>query len=373
METDKHQAIGKQKLKLRVSMMDSDRRVAVSATAILRSGAGFSLFFRSSALSMMGSPSDYLSSSLADLPRPACSKSFKNMPPENEQRINYPQFYGHIVPLTPDSSSIATHPADVSLGNRKEWNQRLRKRVGISSRKQWWYRCGLAKQTLCNGTVSGQGNSEPQVIVKFFKAVKPRAVQPNQRIHQHGSQTKLQLPNISTLSIAPRKKSSATATVKPSVAAAAQRTTPSDAATSRLSSYGRKEAAFNGERHEYSEDVPSEVLRQFGVEGILNEREQAGSRSHFGQNSDGNLPLAQIACQSASPESQTVDSSSIEASQSEVPQYLIPWLTDSVSLVIKYRLNMLLLRDAIFQPSEEDKEKFESCPPPQDVKRYPPI
>ncbi|KFD49531.1 hypothetical protein M513_09556, partial [Trichuris suis] len=56
-----------------------------------------------------------------------------------------------------------------------------------------------------------------------------------------GSQTKLRLPNISKLSIAPRKKAIAAVTIQPSVSTTARRTTPSNVAASRLPSYNRNE------------------------------------------------------------------------------------------------------------------------------------
>ncbi|KHJ47818.1 hypothetical protein D918_01976 [Trichuris suis] len=114
-------------------------------------------------------------------------------------------------------------------------------------------------------------------------------------------------------------------------------------------------------------------LSKFGVEGTLSEHEQTASSSHFERSSDGNSPLVQPVCQSVSVASQSVDNASIEAAQSEVQQYLIPWLIDSVSVVIKYRLNTLLLRDAICQPSAEEKEKFDSCSSPRSVKKDPPV
>uniref|UniRef100_A0A5S6QDQ4 Uncharacterized protein n=1 Tax=Trichuris muris TaxID=70415 RepID=A0A5S6QDQ4_TRIMR len=355
---------------------------------------------------MMGSPSDYLSSSLADLPRPACRKSFKNIPPENEQRINCPQ-YGHFVPSAPGSSDVAVSGEVDEAAKCKVRNQWLRKRKGIPSRNQLWYPHGTAKQTICNGTVSGE--RQPQL--SGFQGARTRSSQSTQRVCQHGSQTKLKQLDISKRTTAARKKATAPL-LEPGISRAARKATLSNVAASRLLSYEHNESvgssrkgvdasrssgrtekpksavassvagralnlstaaasksqlAFKSENDERSEDVLSELLRQLTVEGSIGEHQQLEQKNILEENDYENSALVQTPNHAEKTELQAVGSPPTEVTRSEIQQYLIPWLIDSVSSVIKYRLNTLILRDTICQPAADVRETCESCSSPQSV------
>ncbi|KRX46155.1 hypothetical protein T05_1784 [Trichinella murrelli] len=342
---------------------------------------------------MMGSPCDYLSASLASFQRPICQKKFKNIPPEHDKRVNSRCLRTRHAPSSGSSSEVTSM---LNIGSENEKMQHHRRRAAkVYQNSQ--LRCqNLVSNRNHNGASSATTstnkhktapqnckNSKVSSKIDFRTKQSPlnrsTSVVDNcssndgrSRTATMGSPTSRNLtvsrpanriPNSTKNHLRPNGHNDCAIFKSQSLTSlTGQRNLPQTVPSTSIVELESAKQISQSEQHlaidnstfkrdpttsKNVEEPVVEIFKQFNVEDRTNEETvDKNSRSDEDYTS---VSVSATTKSNSIATSDSQDKSTVATNDTkiEVDSYLIPWLLDNVSMVVKYRLNTILLRDAI--------------------------
>ncbi|KRY27358.1 hypothetical protein T01_15155 [Trichinella spiralis] len=349
----------------------------------------------------MGSPCDYLSASLASFQRPICQKKFKNIPPEHDKRVNSRCLRTRHAPSSGSSSEVTSM---LNIGSENEKMQHYRRRAAKV------YQNSGSSQLRCQNLVSNRNHNENSKVsskIDFRTKQSPlnrsTSVVDNcssndgrSRTATMGSTTSRNLtvsrpanriPNSSKNHLRPNGHNDCAIFKSQSLTSlTGQRNLPQTVPSTSIVELESAKQISQSEQHlaidnstvddehlkpdksklslltnhaevdEFKRDPTTsknveepvvEIFKQFNVEDRTNEEIVDKNSRSDEDNTSVSVSATTKSNSIATSDSQDKSTVATNDTKIEVDSYLIPWLLDNVSMVVKYRLNTILLRDAI--------------------------